>query len=164
MTKKRKNSREKGNRFERQIAKDFSNWCGFPCKRTPMSGGWSKTGDVTPRDPEQMVDFIFNPELKHVENWTFSAGFFGSGISKQIKRWWDQCVKDSKETGRIPLLIFTKNYDNIYCMTRAGFFHKVGLHKVTKRVLVVPRYRVFLWDELLKIPYKEIAEKVGGDR
>jgi len=158
--KKRKNSRRKGCDFERKIAKDFTDWCGFSCKRTPMSGGWSKTGDVTPRDPEQMVDFIFNTELKNQEGWSFSSSFLGDSVSKQIKKWWSQCSADAKDSGRIPLLIFTKSYDRIYCMARASFFNKVGLKVVAKKVVMIPNFRIFLWEDLLTIPYEEIKMRV----
>lgn len=46
------NGRNKGANFERVIAKQLSEWCGFTITRTPSSGGWAKTGDITPKDPK----------------------------------------------------------------------------------------------------------------
>ena len=160
--KKRKNSRAKGNRFERLIAKDFTDWCGFLCTRTPLSGGWAKTGDITPRDPKHMVDFIFSPELKNVEGWDFSSAFFCTPVGPTIKKWWRQCDTDAALSKKIPILIFTKSYDHIYCMITESLFDLIGLEEVTKKFLIIPNFRIVLWDDFKKIPYQEITKRVGG--
>ena len=41
----RKNSRNKGSRFERTIAKAWETWTGYKFSRTPGSGGWAKAKD-----------------------------------------------------------------------------------------------------------------------
>jgi hypothetical protein len=160
--KKRMNSRSKGSRFERAIAKDFSKWCGFTCKRTPMSGGWAKTGDVTPKRPKDMVEFIFCAELKHQEGWSFSNSFLGKSPNKQIAKWWGQCQADAKKSDRIPILIFTKNFDQIYCMCETSFFRKAKLKEVATILISIPKFRIFLWDDFRKIPYSEIKKRSGG--
>lgn len=159
--KKRKNSRSKGSRFERMIAKDFSQWCGFTCKRTPLSGGWAKTGDVTPKNPKDMVGFIFCTELKHQEGWSFSSSFLGRQLNKQVRKWWNQCQGDAKKSNRIPLLVFTKNFDQVYCMCETKFFKRVGLKEVATVLISIPNFRIFLWEDLQKIPYQEIKQRIG---
>lgn len=159
--KKRKNSRSKGSRFERHIAKDFSDWCGFVCKRTPLSGGWAKTGDVTPKSPKDMVEFIFCVELKHQEGWSFSSSFLGGKPNKQINSWWNQCTADARKSNRIPLLIFTKNFDQVYCMCETKLFKRADLKAVTTVLVSIPKFRIFLWDDLRKIPYLEIKQRIG---
>lgn len=42
----RKNSRNKGSRFERTIAKAWESWTGYKFSRTPGSGGWAKAKDA----------------------------------------------------------------------------------------------------------------------
>lgn len=116
MAKKRINSRSKGSDFELKIAKKLSTWWGEDFHRTPMSGGlgWSKdsrvSGDiVVPSDSL----FPYSIECKKREEWTLEQFLKGKG---EIDDWWNQCARDGKKVEKIPLLIFSKNFDEIYCM------------------------------------------------
>lgn len=148
--KKRKNSRQKGATYERDIAKILSKWCGIKLKRTPMSGGWAKTGDITPVDPEEMVDFPFNIELKNRQGWDFKELIKGTN-KRGIVDWWEQAVRDAKTSNRFPILIFTRVRDVNYCMVPSKFF-KTVIGKNINSILWNGK-RIFLLDDLLKVKY-----------
>jgi len=157
---KRVNGRAKGASFERRIAKQISEWCGFHCVRTPMSGGWCKTGDVTPKDPKDMVGFIFNMELKKQEKWNFTQ-LFQMPLSGKFKSWWNQCIDDAKKSKRIPVLIFTKNHEQVFCALRKEEFRKLKLNTGTNAYLRIGGLRVCLWQDILNIPYQVVLDRLG---
>lgn len=114
--KKRKNGRAKGQGFERVVAKLLTEWWGEEFHRTPASGGlhWKKdnrvSGDIVP--PENS-NFPFSVECKKVEGWNFEQVLKCTG---DVPKWWSQCIKDSKEVDKYPLLIFSKNRSPVYYM------------------------------------------------
>lgn len=75
----------------------------------PASGGlhWGSSNNVAgdivvPND----ANFPFVIECKNREEWTIENLFLNN---KELKNWWAQVVGDSEETGKIPLLIYTRN-------------------------------------------------------
>lgn len=162
------NARSKGSTFERKIAQEVSVWTGIEFKRTPMSGGWAKTGDITPKEPKEMVKFPFNLELKNQESWSWGL-LFQKGVDRKrkkklikgklmgpVKDWWLQAKGDAKKSKRIPILIFTRNGEHEYCMIRNSLFQQLNLEEQLKTYIVRGPFRIFLWKELLKIPYQDI--------
>ena len=125
----RKNSREKGNRAELDVAEAFARWCGEVVRRTPGSGGWSNakfgvTADLVCANQA----FPFHVEVKHREGWALDDLVTGvrREHDKSIVQWWKQCVescpKHKRFTGRgreeddgvteflkEPLLVFRRN-------------------------------------------------------
>lgn len=104
------NSRDKGIRFERKIAKAFSESLGLDIRRTPLSGGWAKgsaevAGDLVCVDNPD--DFPYHVECKCSEGWKLESLF--TDQHKWFDDWWEQCVTECPE-GKIPLLVFTRNY------------------------------------------------------
>jgi len=106
MAKRGKGSREKGKRFEREVAKRLSEWSGLEARRTPMSGGYDKL--KFPGDIIISEDFPICFELKNEEGWTLSQLLFSEKCS--ILKWWEQCRNEAKISGKVPVLIFTKNF------------------------------------------------------
>lgn len=157
-TTKRVNGRKKGASFERKIAAEVSDWIGAKCTRTPSSGGWAKTGDITPKDPKDMVKFRFNMELKKREGWNFTQ-LFNLPLEGQFKSWWEQCVNDAKKSKRTPLLIFSKNHERVFCMMRQDDFRKLGLNR-SVAYLRIGGLRVCLWQDLLQIPYSTVLGRM----
>ena len=110
-----KSSKLKGANYERKIAKLFEEWfrkydpeCSVA--RTPQSGGhskladdWDMAGDVTCSNEK----FIFSIECKCNEAFDLRDLFRIKG--PLFTQWWKQCNKACPE-GKIPLLVFTKNY------------------------------------------------------
>ncbi len=120
-----KMAKEKGRRFEQDVADLFTKWSELKWRRVPQSGGWNKrvvSGDVFceaeyiggPRQKE--VIFVpFSCECKKQEGWDFSQLFLGSDKCP-IRRWWTQTTEDAKEIKKLPALIFTRNYLPIFIM------------------------------------------------
>lgn len=157
-------SRAKGATFERDVARQVSLWTGMDFKRTPMSGGWAKTGDITPKNPEHMVKFPFNFELKNNEKLEFSHIFQAPKNKKTpIRKWWKQAFRDAKKSGKIPVLIFTKSREEIFCMVQRSVFFRLGLNKTAVQVHT-DKHNVVLWQDLLDIPYADILKALKNGR
>lgn len=112
------NSRAKGSRGERQVAKLFKDWWGSEFTRTPLSGGfatqkfrdeWNASGDLVTSDPT----FPFCVEVKWVEGWSLEQMLSNKGCL--IFKWWAQTLRETPE-GKYPLLVFKKNGQPFYCM------------------------------------------------
>lgn len=108
------NSKKKGDKFERDVAKILGDWWKFKFSRTPMSGGASWLADnnavgdiVTP--PE--ADFPLVIECKSREGWTIDNVLLNN---KEPHTWWAQVVTDSTKTGQTPCLIFKRKFSSIY--------------------------------------------------
>lgn len=116
--KKRKNSRVKGNRGQNDVAKLLAPWWGEEFASTPQSGGfattrfrndWNAAGDIVTPDN----GFPFCVEVKHAEGWELEQ------LIKSDKcdpwAWWNQCVEETPP-GKIPLLVFRRNYRSWHYM------------------------------------------------
>ena len=111
-----KMSRTKGSNFERFIAKDLS--MKFykdqdSLRRTPLSGGWSSKyvgGDIC--GPESFPLYV---ECRNREVWKASDLFDENSV---LFKWYAETKQKAKELGKEGVLIFTRNYEKIYIMTR----------------------------------------------
>ena len=76
------NSKNKGNRFERTIAKFFQDWTGYKFSRTPGSGGWAKAkdsfGDLVCTDEKHSRRFPFSIECKSYQDLKFEHILLGT--------------------------------------------------------------------------------------
>jgi len=152
--------RKKGSKFERDIAKDVSKWTGVEFRRTPMSGGWAKTGDITPKDPKEMVDFPFNIECKNQQVFSsvmlIEASINGE-LSKPMRAWWEQTLGDSLKSKKIPLLVMTTVREPIYVMMTKSIFRSLDLMKASTIIIRIGReFRVLLWKDFMKTNYHEL--------
>ena len=100
------NSKQKGNRAERAVAKIINDTLGVNCRRTPQSGGMSFKGDII----DINIDSVAHEYHFEVKN------------RKQlwINKWWEQTVNDCPPN-KIPVLIF-KMEGKFYAMTRLEDF------------------------------------------
>jgi len=147
------NARSKGANFENVIAKQLTEWTGTLIRRSPMSGGWNKTGDVTPKDPKEMVRFPFNLEMKKQESWHLEDIL--KGLTGQLPGWWDQCTSDARKSKKVPVLVFTKNGDATYCMMYLRQAKAIKLMRHIKQCSFKFQNRIiFLWEDFLKVSYK----------
>lgn len=122
------NGKNKGNAFERRIAKRLSEWSGYKFMRTPASGAIHNFRDkrvVSDIVPSLAAgEFPFSIECKNVEtSWDFST--FLKGTSQTLNSHWKQCVEDAHREDLKPMLIFTKNYHNDYVMIRYEDYEKL---------------------------------------
>lgn len=158
--------RNKGSKFERDIAKGVSDWTGYEFKRTPMSGGWAKTGDITPKDPIGMVYFPFSIECKNQVGFSASAlmDCAGYDINKTIQSWWKQCVDDSMKSKKIPLLVMTTIREPVFVMMWSSMFKYLKMMKYSNFVLRTQVHgmglRVMLWNDFLEKPYEEMTQRL----
>lgn len=114
-----KMSRDKGSRFEREVAHQLTEWTGRQFRRTPMSGAyggdWGLAGDIMcePGAPH----FPWTMELKNVEGWSLEQLATDTG---PFGRWMDQAYGENRSrptvTGsrNFPVLVFTKNRSLVY--------------------------------------------------
>lgn len=84
------NSRNKGNTFERKIAKAFTDWSGGKMifRRSPLSGGWEprvQTGDIFPIGFQDHFPFII--EVRKNEQFSIDKALSGSCI---IDKWFQE--------------------------------------------------------------------------
>ena len=151
-----KNPKEKGNNFERKIAKKLSDWSGVKFMRTPMSGAIHNfkdkrvVSDIVP--PLSIGNFPFSIECKNVNcSWEFSGIIDGTSIT--LEKHWDQCVKDAEQESLLPLLIFTKNYRQVYSVLEKEVFDKFNLKMTSWIEVYSERYKkplvIFDFDEFL---------------
>ena len=146
-----KNPKNKGNGFERTVAKILSEWAGVKFMRTPSSGAIHNFNDKRVVSdivaPLSLGNFPFSIECKNVEcSWEWST--FLEGTSVTINKHWDQCVTDAEREGLIPLLIVTKNFRSIFGIVEEPTW--VGLpYKATKEISTMILDKV--WKEPLII-------------
>lgn len=112
------NSKQKGSSFELKVAKLLTEWSGYEFHRTPMSGAlhWANdnrvVSDIVP--PQNLVDegWPFSIECKKVESsWELNTFLEGTA---QFWKHWKQCLEDANRENMVPMLIFSKNYREIY--------------------------------------------------
>ena len=110
----RKNSKSKGNRFERSVCKAFQNWSGYEFSRTPASGGlrWKKadniSSDVVCSDPRHAKRFSLSVECKSYQDIKFEHLLLGIKSCK-INSFWTQANRDAERAKKIPVLIMRYN-------------------------------------------------------
>tara|TARA_Y100000310_G_C20438469_1_gene694888 strand:+ start:83 stop:610 length:528 start_codon:yes stop_codon:yes gene_type:complete len=112
-------SKEKGNRFERKIAKELGEWY-YNDKnaliRSPSSGALATIRNFTTPvagDIYQIkyvtTEFPFCVELKHHKDFNIEHLLFPRKSSRLWKAW-EQCKRDANAVHKIPLLIYKQNY------------------------------------------------------
>lgn len=110
------NSRNKGSKNERDVAKLFQKWTGYEFARTPQSGGlhWKKahtTGDIVCIDKLHGYRFAFSIECKfhsEIELLHLIDGSIGKKTNKVLD-FWKQCQRDADVANKLPMLFMRKN-------------------------------------------------------
>lgn len=118
-----KNAKAKGNTFELTVAKMLTEWSGQKFHRTPASGALHWENDkrvVSDIVPPQNMNFPFSIECKNQEvPWDFD--FILTGTST-IWKFWSQASEDAQSEQLEPLLVFKKNFRQIYAAMRTDTF------------------------------------------
>lgn len=105
--------RQKGARAESVIRDVLKEKTGLGWERTPGSGAL---------DPKHMLkgdlyvpskDNLYCIECKHYEDDHINSGIL-THKSPQIIEWWEQAVRQAKQVGKNPLLIFKHNRSKIF--------------------------------------------------
>ena len=147
-----KNSKNKGNSFERLIAKKLSEWAGVTFMRTPASGAIHNfndrrvVSDIVP--PLSIGRFPFSIECKKVEcNWEFSSMLEGTSLT--LGSHWSQCTQDAFREGLCPMLIFSKNYHQIYTILQEKDYLRFGMSINPALFLTTPNVIIFNFEDFL---------------
>lgn len=147
-----KMSRNKGAAYERRIAKILTAWWGTKFFRTPLSGGHQDmsnemniAGDLVTKD----VLFPFHLELKKQEGWNLEHLLTSDKMGK-IGDWFRQAKKDCKP-GKIPFLIFSKNYSpDFFLLQRNDMTSIQSVYTQNAKIFKMLLYRM---RNLYVIPY-----------
>lgn len=120
-----KKARNKGQGFERKVAKLFAAAYDLDIRRTPLSGGWAKgspdvAGDLVCVTPD--VEFPYCVECKKAEGWKLENLF--TDQHAWFDNWWTQVLNECPD-GKTPILVFSRAYAPIFiaCHTRDGVYY-----------------------------------------
>lgn len=112
-------SRNKGSRYERDVCKKLGKFFYDDPKSFSRYGvemGVNVPGDFGPCIPNNIAksfdlikDFPFCFEAKNREEWEFHS-LLTNPTKSHLFHYWEQAVNQSERFGKIPFLIFTKNY------------------------------------------------------
>jgi len=160
-SKKRTNSRTKGNTFERKIAKILNGV--FETKefsRSPGSGAFATThtlpdhlkihGDlITPEN------FRFCIECKKGYNKENITSLFN--YNSDIWKFINQCERDSIKANKVPMVIYQQDRQKTLCILPKGVFPDHINHILIKdiRSIAVKYYCIYLLDNLIA---KEVSK------
>lgn len=125
MRKQGKRNKNKGSNFERKIANKLKEKYQVDFVRTPLSGGFSKTGDTFKGDISVSDD---NLEMKlHIE--------CKNSINWNLKSWIEQAEKDCPSDRKIAVVFHKNNTNKDYvCLNLDDF-----LEMIPKNCVVIER-------------------------
>lgn len=107
------NSRSKGCKAERTLAKGLETWAGVPFSRTPSSGGlsWKTTntkGDIVCTKEGHYFPFCI--EVKFHKEIPLNPLIVGKHKNPPlVHEFWEQCTRDARLAGKVPLLFMRYN-------------------------------------------------------
>lgn len=172
------NSKKKGNKAERDVAKWFKEWTGMDFQRVPQSGGlrWQKadniSGDIICADYDHNREFPFSIEVKSYNSINFEH-LIVNNKTNQVLKFWEQAKDDAKRAGKIPLLFMRYNG-----MKAGAYFvgcplsilrkirHKTGLTQ-TSYFKVFNKdfsFAILHTDQLAQISYKDLKFLIDGKK
>ena len=96
------NSKQKGNRYEKNVADFFEEVSGVPFSRTFASGGQNQKGDIVPVG----YDWPFVVEIKNRESWSVEHFWTLKG---PVWDWWKKLQSEAKLVQKKPMLVLKKN-------------------------------------------------------
>jgi hypothetical protein len=106
------NSRSKGARNERAIAKVLEKWTGKKFAKTPASGGLQWKTSMTKGDVVCTTEghyFPFCIEGKFYAKIDFAQLLTPGLLNIDIIDWWIQCRRDSRKCNKVPMLLMRYN-------------------------------------------------------
>lgn len=161
------NSRSKGNRYERVIAKWFQDWTGYEFGRVPGSGSirWKKTdnitGDITCTDDKHSRRFPFSIECKSYQDIKFEHLILGNKNVK-ILDFWEQACNDATRANKIPLLFMKYNSmaknESFVVIGEDLLDHVKALSKKPHMIVYLPEQRIgiFMATDIIGMEYLDL--------
>lgn len=155
-------SKDKGSRFERELAKQFQEWSGLELRRTPLSGGWAKqnpnaSGDITCIDPDAL--FPFHIEAKNNESWNWEAIL--RGTCQVFEDWWDQTISTCPAT-KVPLLVFSKNYHSTWVVFWREMLPFINIPSFSSYAILEGRMICLLAEFLSNHPFEYCVKELSS--
>lgn len=164
------NSKNKGSRFERVVAKAFEEWTGYSFSRTPGSGGWAKAkdsfGDIVCTDSTHSKRFPFSIECKFYKEIKFEHILLGNKSCK-ILDFWEQAKRDASIIHKEPILIMRYNSmpsGEAFCMVQRealdAILEKKKLRLVEKPIMYIEVLKesvaIIMFSDILSLPYQDV--------
>ena len=155
------NSKEKGKKHEREVAKLLSEWSGHKFMRTPMSGAIHNFKDKRVVSdivaPLSIGAFPFSIECKCVQYpWEFNTILEGTST---FWKHWEQCYMDAEREDLFPMLVFTKNYRETFVAIRQTEFDAL-LKDTEKAHLIIQPPAGKSFGRIVVMNFKEFLEEV----
>lgn len=161
------NSKRKGNKYERVVAKWFEEWTGYKFGRTPGSGSFHQnkdlTSDVQCIDEKHAHRCKISIECKCYKEIKFEHVLLGNK-NCDILRFWSQAVEDAKRGKKVPILCMRYN-----SMPSNEFFMVVSkelsdLFNVTEPSMILntkeAELHIYMASKVLgKVKYKDVHKK-----
>lgn len=168
------NSKKKGSKAERELAKWWKQWTSMEFTRVPASGGlrWKSmvnttTSDLICADDRHSRRFQFSIECKSYKDINFEHLLLGNKSSDIIK-FWTQCETDAERSNKVPILFMRYNgmAKNIYFVVMPFYLYKL-LHKKIlnwdyNRFEVRGKNEIVVMNskDLLKVDYMELHKEL----
>lgn len=141
------NSRSKGSRNERDVAKLFEKWTSYPFSRTPSSGGlgWNTSntvGDIVCTDDRHSRFFCFAIEAKFYNEIKFEHLINGNK-KVDIIRFWEQASRDALGAKKIPIV--TMRYNGMkknlhFIILPLLYFNELGIETPKGKLIYLKDY------------------------
>ena len=167
------NSKNKGNKAERVVAKLFEDWTGEEWCRVPQSGGlqWSNkilaSGDIMMTDPLALAHFPFSIEVKFYKEITFQDLILPN--QSTLQKFYTQSQRDGESIGKLPLVMFRYNR-----MPKNMFFVMMDIDSFDKVIFdmdldngwfnYADEYAIFTSDNLFETNYRDFVKSLGWKR
>lgn len=168
------NSKNKGNRFERKIARFFTKWTGYKFERNRAgSGAWhsnkDSTSDLTCTDERHAHRCKISIECKNYKEIKFEHLLLGNK-GCDILKFWEQASKDAKRANKVPILCMRYNsipseeFFFVVGKDLSSVFYKPLFDKANIMVIDVPKIDeilyVFMASDILKnVNYKLVHKQ-----
>lgn len=162
------NSRKKGNKNERALAKLLETWTNKKFARTPSSGGlnWKNTmakGDIVCTTEGHY--FPFCVEAKSYNDINFQHLLYTEKAT--ILKFWEQCKRDAEGANKVPLLFMRTNgiSKDLHFVVMANSDFKVLIKEHLEKnsaYMYVNNHKlvIFKSTDLFNTPYKQIKLKI----
>lgn len=140
------NSKNKGNKGEREVASFMKEWTGYEFTRVPQSGGlrWKSreniAGDIICSDPKHERHCKISIEVKFPKEVAFEHLLLptvGKNTDK-VNHYWAQATRDAKAVNKLPLLFIHRNgmkKGTFFVVMPTSFFEMTGLEKTVYGVM-----------------------------
>lgn len=137
------NSKKKGSRFERSVAKFFTKWTGFEFGRTPGSGSFHNNrdlgSDLICNDDRHKNRCLLSIECKSYKDIRFEHVLLGNKRCK-IFSFWEQALRDALRTKKFPILCMRYNSmhrDEFFFVVNAYIAKELINTKTCKRMMTI---------------------------